>query len=291
MTQHDAPARAKAGSTGGAPSDSGRGSPWSARLLSMPHVLRLGRLRPAVPAATSGPGPRRRWHISRRWWIAGGVLVVALVAFGAWAVLASPWLVARSVNIEGATAATRAQVARVAAVPVGTPLARISLGDVADRVRTVTSVDHVTVTRSWPSTVTITVTQATPAAVMRDGHGYALVSTAGEEYRTVDARPAGLPLVAAQAAQLPDDAAVRAATDVAVAIGSMDSPTLQRRIDKVRADDPLQVTVVLTNGAEVTWGSAVGSDLKARTLELLLRANPHASAYDVSAPTTPSVTP
>jgi hypothetical protein len=31
--------------------------------------------------------------------------------------------------------------------------------------------------------------------------------------------------------------------------------------------------------------------VKARTLQLLLRAQPHASGYDVSAPSAPSVTP
>jgi cell division protein FtsQ len=283
MTQHDAPSRPHVTTTSGSTVRS-----W--RRLGMPHVLRLGRLRSAVPAATGAPAPRRR-RITRRWGIAGGVALAVLVAFGLWVVLASPWLVARTVHVVGATAATRDQVEQVAAVPLGTPLARVPLGDIADRVRGITSVDEVTVTRSWPGTVTITVTQATPAALMRDGSGYALVSDTGEPYRTVASRPSGLPLAAAQVSQLSDDAAARAALDVAVEIGSTDSAVLWRLVDTVRASSPLQVTVMLRDGTPVTWGSPVGSQVKARALLLLLQANPQASAYDVSAPTTPSITP
>jgi cell division protein FtsQ len=138
--------------------------------------------------------------------------------------------------------------------------------------------------------VTITVTQVTPVAVAHDGRGFALVNGGGEPYRTVPSRPDGLPLADVQVAQLPD-AAAAAAVDVAAALGSVHSALLRREVDRVQATDPLDVTVVLADGTRVTWGSSVGSAAKARTLQLLLRAHPQASAYDVSAPATPSITP
>jgi cell division protein FtsQ len=48
------------------------------------------------------------------------------------------------------------------------------------------------------------------------------------------------------------------------------------------------ITVELTRGREVVWGSAQDGARKAAVLTALAKAQPHAAHFDVSAPTAPA---
>ena len=59
---------------------------------------------------------------------------------------------------------------------------------------------------------------------------------------------------------------------------------LRRSVASITAPSPDQVTLDLSNGVTILWGSAGDGPAKAKELALLMRT--HARYYDVSAPGT-----
>ena len=225
---------------------------------------------------------RRVW--ARRWSrvkvILVGLAVAAVGVLAGWVVLYSSLLAVRQVEIVGTSRVSTAQVEAVAAVPTGTPLARIDLSSVAGRVRSLPAVRDATVSRRWPRAVEIEVWERVPAAVQARGPSYDLVDRSGVAFDTVPSRPPGLPLVSAPADAGPP--ALRAALDVLAAT----PPALRPQVLEVRAGGPEQVTLLLTKGRTVVWGSPDRGARKATVLAALLTRR--ATVYDVSAPDAPT---
>ena len=94
---------------------------------------------------------RRRWvRLGRvRSWIAV-LLVVVLLAAGAYVVWFSPFLAAEQVSVAGTDVLAPVEVREAAAVPIGQPLARLDLDAVRGRVGALPEVKSVRVTRAWP---------------------------------------------------------------------------------------------------------------------------------------------
>ena len=224
----------------------------------------------------------RRWLRVRPLAVVAGVLALAVVA--GWVVLASPVLVVRTVQVEvstsGADRLDPAVIRRLAAVPLGRPLARLDTAAVGARVRQLPGVASVTVSRSWPSTVVVSVTARTPVAALRSGDGYALVDGAAVPFQQVRTVPAGLPLV--QAGSAGGAAALRAAIGVVVALPA----ALRATVSRVAAPTAEDVTLTLRSGRTVVWGGVARSTRKAVVLAALLKYP--AKVYDVSAPDAPT---
>ena len=144
------------------------------------------------------------------------------------------------------------------------------------------AVRSVSVARSWPDTVTITVTERAPVAVVKDASGdLHLADSTGTTYAEVPSAPTGLPLVSADAT---DPAAVQAV--VAVLAGL--PPSLRRQVTTASAKDPAAVTLVLGR-VTVVWGTSDETALKAQVLQALRRDNPSVRRFDLSAPRSPAV--
>jgi cell division protein FtsQ len=212
------------------------------------------------------------------------VLAVAgLVGGAAWALLGSRLLAVRSVIVTGTHLVTKAEVLKVASVRLGTPLIRVNTGQIAGRVVTIRQVQSVQVTTSWPDRVVIAVRERTPKlAVAAPGGGFDLVDRDGVSVLWAAHRPAGLPLYLTPdtIASLPGD------PDVAAAAAVFDEFPVKLRhlVASITAPSPDQVTLQLSNGVTVLWGSAGDAWAKAKELALLMRT--HAHYYDVSAPGT-----
>ena len=234
-------------------------------------------------SATSGRRfARRVW--ARRWSRLRtlGVLALVLAVLGAtaWVVLASPLLAVRSVEVSGASRLTPAQVLAAADVEPATPLARVDTEAVAHRVRALVEVRSVSVSRLWPRSVRIVVEERVAAAVQRSGSSYLILDRTGVAFDTVRTRPKGLPMVSAR----PGSGAptLRAAMDVLAAV----PVRVRRQLVEVRAASPEQVTLRLTRGRTVVWGSPDRGERKAVVLTALMPRK--ARVYDVSAPDAPT---
>lgn len=211
--------------------------------------------------------------------------VLALVALAGWVTYGTSVLGVRQVRVEGAAVLTAAQVQQAAAVRAGTPLARADLSGIRERVARLAPVERVTVSRDWPHTVVVAVTERTAVAVVPQDKKFLLVDRAGVLFTTVAERPSGLPAIEAGS---PADTA--SGVQVLVAL----TPQLRDDLISITVDGPARIRLALAGGREVIWGDSGRSELKAKVATALLtRAGSAASGgqaagggttYDVSAP-------
>lgn len=214
------------------------------------------------------------------------ILMIGLLGAAGWVVLGSRLLVVRHVAVTGTHRLTRAEVVGAAAVPLGTPLARLDAGAVRSRVAAVPQVQAVRIERHWPSTLKIDVTERTPRAAVAQGNGYALVDASGLTIATTPRRPAALPLLEI-VGNLPHNPAVAASV---AAIRSLPKP-LTTVLQQVTATDAAHVTLHLRihrphhprpQYVSVLWGDGSRGGEKAAVLANLLSHK--AKEYDVSSP-------
>ncbi|MGN6253095.1 MAG: cell division protein FtsQ/DivIB [Marmoricola sp.] len=210
--------------------------------------------------------------------VLAGVLVVAL----GWLVAFSPYLTAERVRVRDDGALSVQRVRRVAQVPVGTPLARVDLGAVQARVEGISSVEGVEVSRSWPHTVEIAVTERTPVALVDTGSGRRAVDAGGVLF-PVPTGVGRLPVIHADATT--DTVSLREAAHVAAALPA----SLDGRVDHLQLRSADDIRLVLRDGRTIVWGSAADSATKARVVALLLRGrHGKVSQVDVSVPGRPT---
>lgn len=212
------------------------------------------------------------------------VVLLVLVGAGVWAVGFSSLLTADSVRVRGAEVLSPDEVEQVAAVPIGTPMVRIDLPAVEARVGELAPVRDVAVQRSWPHTVTVTVSEREPVYALSQANSgadfpYRLVDADGVAYVGVEKVPDGL-LVAEVTGS---DPAILA--DLAAVSGALPEK-LAARVEKITAASPDSIRLELSKGVTVVWGSADDSDLKAEVLTALMQQE--AKVYDVSAPGNPA---
>ncbi|MFD9511357.1 cell division protein FtsQ/DivIB [Streptomyces mirabilis] len=241
----------------------------------------------------SGP-PRLRRLRRLRMLIILLIAVVLVTAAALWLLYGSPWLRTEKVSVSGVRVLTDRQVRDAADVSVGSPLISIDTDAVEARLRRkLPRIDSVDVVRSWPHGIGLKVTERTPVLILKNtGNGgkYIEVDAKGVRFATVSDAPRGVPaleLAVSEPAVLrrfPVDRLVREAVGVAG-----DIPAAVRRdtrIVKVRSYD--SISLELSGGRSVEWGSAEKGRAKARTLTALMKAAPGARHFDVSAPIAPA---
>ena len=243
----------------------------------MTAAARPRRVLPAAPhleARAAAERSARRGRVLRR--TTNALLVILPLAALAWVLLFSPWLGVDRVTVTGLERLTSAQVVAAASVEPATPLARVDTGAVEDRVAELAPVADVAVRRTWPGTLTVAVTERTPAAgVLQDG-SYALVDRSGVVFAREPALPEGV--VRLQVFEPgPQDPSTRAALDVHAVLPD----ELRERVRIVRATSAASVVLWLNDGRQVVWGRHGNTATKAAAA-LALLSKP-GSVYDVSA--------
>ena len=230
---------------------------------------------------------RRRWV--RRWlaWrrLVGAVLGVGLLAGAGWLVFGSSVLAVSGVRVEGTHVLTPSVVRRAAQVPLGGPLATADLSAVTRRVARLPAVKSVDVSRSWPDSVRIDVTERRAVAALEDAGSGRLrgVDDQGVVFRSYRHRPAGLPVI-----REAKGAGAEAVAEAARVAASLPASVASKVADvEVRTVDTISLR--LHNGRLVRWGSAEESTDKGRVLAVLLDRK--AAFYDVSVPGQPVIRP
>lgn len=233
---------------------------------------------------------RARAERRRRRRIALAVAAVLAVLAGGAAFLArSSVLRVESVVVSGARRQPVPEVLAAARVPAGEPMWTLDTESIRQRVATLPRLRSVSVSRQWPRTVRITVAERQPVAVAAlPSGGHVVVDSGAAEIERLPAAPDGLLRVRLDAPGLADDAAARrplvtSALAVAVAL----PPPVRARVESVTVASTEAVSLRLTGGAVVQWGSPARSERKAQVLTALL-VTPY-QLYDVRAPDTPAV--
>lgn len=209
------------------------------------------------------------------------LLALALVAGLGWLAFWSPVLAVRSVEVTGVTGADRAAVSGLVRVPTGTPLARVDVEAVEERVRSRRTIAEVSVERGWPSTLRVRAVPRQPALVLKNPQGQLeVVDATGLAYDRVSKPPAGIPVVTAASSK----GTTREALEAALSMVHTLPPDLAGQVSAIEVSTANLVTFTL-GGVEVVWGGADAADRKLAILRALLPTKP--DVIDVSAPETP----
>ncbi|MGW1077857.1 cell division protein FtsQ/DivIB [Streptomyces sp. NPDC002537] len=243
---------------------------------------------PSRPSGKRTPRPRppRRRRI-----VFWAVVTVLVGAAAGWALYGSNWLRATRVEVRGTAVLTPDEVRAAAGVPLGDPLVSVDTDAIADRLRkALPRIDTVDVERSWPHAIALKVVERQPRAIVEKGGKFIEIDGTGVRFATVERAPGSVPRLAVEAADAPslsrfgpgrlEREGVRVAEALPAAVRT------DTRIIHVRSYDA--ITLELTGGRTVVWGSGERGDAKARTLTALLKAARGAKHFDVSAPSAPA---
>jgi cell division protein FtsQ len=221
---------------------------------------------------------------------AAGLLLVG--SFAVWVLFFSHWLRVDHVSVDGQDVLTAGQLRDAADISPGTPLASVDEDAVRARLlKRLPRLHDVDVVRAWPHGIGLKVTERQPVLLMRTSSGrFTEVDDEGVRFATVRTAPPHVPLLELHASGSPTlryfgtDRLRREAVHIAAAL----PPEIARdtRTVVVRSYDA--ITLRLTGGRTVVWGSGEQSKAKARSLSALLKAARHATHYDVTVPTSPA---
>lgn len=222
----------------------------------------------------------RRWRAWRR--VIVLLALVALTVGGVWFVFFSSVTSVHDVEVSGVSVLSEDEVRSQAAVPLDVSLATSDLDAVAARVEALAPVASVEVTRDWPDTVHVDITEREALAVVEWEGAWRGVDDDGVLFRSYEERPADLPLLDVRAAT-PASALAEAAT----VVGNLPAELLAR-VRTVQVGSIDAISLVLGDGTQINWGSADESADKVEVLALLMEQK--ARVYDVTAPGRPTLT-
>jgi cell division protein FtsQ len=225
---------------------------------------------------------RRRWlqRLRRFRPLLYAVLLLVLVGGGTWLLLFSSVVTVREVSVRGNQTMSSVRVEAVAKAPMGKQLARVDLAAIRARVESMPQVKSVTVSRSWPHTIAISIIERTPVAVVDRGAGLQAVDHDGVLFGRYAHQPDDLPLIATAG-----DVKSEALAEAARVVTSLRSD-IAAKVDRVDVESVDRIRLRLTGGRTVMWGSAEQSAQKAAVLAALL--DQPGNEIDVSVPGRPT---
>jgi cell division protein FtsQ len=167
------------------------------------------------------------------------------------------------------------------AVGTGTPLLQVDTDKVANRVATIRRVASVRVQREYPSSLRVTVVERVPVAVKDLPDGTHLFDRDGVDFATAPPPPGVAYLDVDNPG--PSDPPTKAALQVLTAL----RPEVVAQVGRIAAPSVASITLTLSDGRVVIWGTTDRTDEKAEKLAALLTRPGH--TYDVSSPDLPTV--
>jgi cell division protein FtsQ len=193
----------------------------------------------------------------------------------------TPIMAARNIVVVGVGAVTQDEVVAAAAVQPGVPLLQVDTDAVAERVAAIRRVASARVQRQYPSTLRVTVIERVPVVVKDYPDGPHLFDKDGVDFATAPP-PAGVPYLDADNPG-PSDAPTKAALQVMTAL----RPEVAGQVGRIAAPSVAAITLTLTDGRVVVWGTTDRTEEKALKLGALLTQP--GQTYDVSSPDLPTV--
>lgn len=193
----------------------------------------------------------------------------------------TPVMSVRNTVVTGLGAVGQEEVVSTAAVVPGTPLLQVDTDAVAERVAGIRRIASVRVQRQYPSTLRITVIERVPVVVKDFPDGPHLFDRDGVDF-AIAPPPPGVPYLDAENPG-PNDPATKAALQVMTSL----RPEVAVQVARIAAPSVAAITLQLTDGRQVVWGTTDRTEEKALKLGALLTQP--GRTYDVSSPDLPTV--
>ena len=223
----------------------------------------------------------RRTRQRRIAWLTGigTVAMLVLLSLGA---AYSPLLALRDIQVDGTSRLDPAQLVDAVDGQIGVPFALLDESRIRDELGEFTLIRSYTTELLPPGTLIIHIVERAPIGSISRGAQFDLVDAAGVVIASTPERTPGMPVITVA----DDDVESAAFRSVAAVLLSL-PPEFLAQVDGVTATTRDDVTLVLTGSNQrVEWGSAEGSDHKARVLAALvaIHGGSGPGLYDVSAP-------
>lgn len=203
---------------------------------------------------------------------------VLLLIGGSVAAAYSPLFAVEKISVVGATTIDPATIETALADQLGTPLALVDTSEVKAALLAFPLIETYALEARPPHDLTVRIVERTPVGVIRSDAGYTLVDAAGVALATTSDQPSGQPLIEVEGGV--DSTAFESAGLVVRALPA-DVRAALTGVTATTADD---VSLTLSTGLTVVWGSAEESGLKAIALSRAMGVNPGATSIDVSSP-------
>lgn len=219
--------------------------------------------------------------------------VLAAICAVVWALVAlrSPLLDVDRVHVVGTERVPEAEVRRAAATTAtGTPMVEVDLGRAREGVAALPWVDEVRVTRMWPGSIRIVVSERHEVATVEHEDGWALLDAEGRVLAVVDARP-DLPALPGERTAAPGR--TLGADDRRALAVLADLPSALRAAVEATDDGPDGLELVLDDGYRVVLGDGTDLAAKAEAAEAVRQHagdGGEACRIDVRVPTAPVLT-
>lgn len=255
-------------------------SPARPVLPSMDPRIRQRRI-----AVRRGQG-RRRLHL-----LVSGLGVVATGAALA-AVLHSPLLAVRTVQVTGAAHVTRAQVLAAARLGPATPMIDVNAGAAQASLRRLPWVATASVSRHWPATIRVRLTERVPVAEgPADGGGWAALDRSGRVLAVSASRWPGL-VTLGGIRPLGRPGTAVAADRPALAVAAALSPAVRAEVSSVSLMAGGNVELALVPQGTVELGSTSQLPAKLASLSAVLAQVDlsNVAVIDVEVPQAPTLT-
>ena len=210
-------------------------------------------------------------------WLSAIGAVVLLIG-GSLAAAYSPLFAVQKITVVGATTLDPAAVESALDAQLGTPLALVDTSKVKAALLAFPLIETYALEARPPHDLTVRIVERTPVGVIRSDAGYTLVDAAGVVLSTTTDQPAGQPLL-----EITGGTDSRAFESAGLVVRSLPAD-VRAALTGVRASTADDVTLTLSSGLTVIWGSADESALKGIVLADAIAAHPDAASIDVTSP-------
>ena len=201
----------------------------------------------------------------------------------------SPLLALRTVQVDGASRVSAAEVQESVESQLGTSLALIDYDTITTQLAQFPLIRSYVTELVPPNTLVIHLVERAPVGAVVNGAEFELLDPAGIVVQTSETRPEGVPLIDVGTEDV-DSVAYRSVVEVLLSLPA----ELLAQVDTISATTKDDVTFSLRGvGQTVVWGSSDRSDYKASVLAgIVAQQEPDALVeFDVSAPGSVVVTP
>ena len=175
----------------------------------------------------------------------------------------TPVVPMRGINVHGNHVLTEEHVQQLADIAPDTPMGRVDVRRAAQNIAADPWVETVTVSRDWPSSVDVEVTEHVAVAFIAQDDGTHLIDSNGVDFLIAEPPPQAIELVGAP---VEDAEAMAAVVDIAASIS-------ERARNEIAAIDvaPLNHVLRTNDGRTIVWGASEDNENKSYALEAVLQ--------------------
>ena len=209
-------------------------------------------------------------------------LVVLLVAILAVCAYFFPLLTVKNIEVEGAVHADTEQVKTATGIPAGENMFRVDSATAAQNVAVQPWVEKATVSRSWPNTVTVSITEHQAVGYLKDKGDPLAVNAQGKTFLR-GVQPEGA--AEFRDVKADDSAAIAAAAKAVAAL----KPENREHLEYVSVKNAERIEMHFADDRVVFWGSADRASEKAEATWVVLQRE--GARWNVSNPAMPTLKP